>query len=439
MEMLSIAPQCEEMTDLAAHEGEAIRLHGSIHKIRRMSGFAFILLRTRRETIQCVLEEAAGGIAISELREEMCVRILARVVPEPRARQGLELHVERIEVLSAPAEPLPVAVNTNKAAPSLETLLDLRPVTLRSERERAIFRVQAALCEGFRRFLTQASFVEVHTPKLVSEGVEGGANLFSLAYFGRQAYLSQSPQAYKQMLVGAFERVFEIGPVFRAEKHDTSRHLNEYTGVDFEMGYIEGFEDVMRMEVGMIKSALACVKETCAPEIALLGAHLPCADAIPSLTFDEAKAWLAKKEGYAPGEAMDLDPEEERALCEIVRQKTGAEFVFVTRYPSEKRPFYVLDDPMRPKQTLSFDLLFRGLEVTTGGQRIHDYTQQVEKMKRRGLNPDAFSDYLLMHKAGMPPHGGMGLGLERFTAQLLGLGNVRRATLFPRDTHRLRP
>ena len=240
------------------------------------------------------------------------------------------------------------------------------------------------------------------------------------------------------MMVGVFERVFEIGPVFRAEKHDTSRHLNEYTSVDFEMGFIEDFQELMAMETGMLKSAMASVKEQCSEEVVLLGVKIPEITEIPCLKFQEAKE-LLQKEGCCQNNPMDFDPEEEKKLCQLIREKTGSEFVFVTHYPSAKRPFYAMDNPQNLEETLSFDLLFRGMEVTTGVQRIHSYETQAEKMRHKGLNPEDFSSYLMIHRCGMPPHGGLGLGLERLTSRLLEQDNVRRACLFPRDIHRLTP
>ena len=320
----------------------------------------------------------------------------------------------------------------------METLLNYRPITLRNQREAAIFKIQEALADGIRRFLKEQHFTEIHTPKIVSEGAEGGTNIFHLKYFEQDAFLAQSPQFYKQMMVGVFERVFEIGPVFRAEKHDTSRHLNEYTSVDFEMGFIEDFQELMAMETGMLRSAMASVKEQCPEEAALLGVRIPEITEIPCLRFQEAKE-LLQKEGCSQNNPMDFDPEEEKKLCRLIREKTGSEFVFVTHYPSAKRPFYAMNDPQNPEETLSFDLLFRGMEVTTGGQRIHSYETQVEKMRQKGLNPEDFSSYLMIHQCGMPPHGGLGLGLERLTSRLLEQDNVRRACLFPRDIHRLTP
>lgn len=428
-----------ETKEIASHAGEVISVHGSIYKIRKMSDFAFVLLRTKDGIVQCVYSPERAHFGLEEIPEESCVVFSAEVAEEERSRAGYELRLLDVQVLSKPAEPSPIVINQKTVNTSMENLLDFRPITLRNEKERAIFKIQAALCEGFRSFLNGACFTEIHTPKIVAEGAEGGANIFRLPYFGREAFLAQSPQFYKQMMVGVFERVYEIGPVFRAEKHDTSRHLNEYTGVDFEMGYIESFEDIMRTEEGMLRAALEYVRMHCSHELELLRVSLPSLSQIPQIGFSEAKELVSKVYHRKIQDRNDFEPEEEKLLCKFYSEEKGSDFVFVTHYPSAKRPFYAMDDPENPEETLSFDLLFRGLEVTTGGQRIHSYGQQVEKMLERGMDPADFESYLMIHRYGMPPHGGLGLGLERFTAKLLGFENVRSATLFPRDIHRLRP
>lgn len=432
----SVAPTVEAFKRLS---GEEIAVHGTVYKIRRMSGFAFVLLKICGRLLQCVYSPEFADFDLSELRENMCVRVRGRVAAEERSGKGVELRLLSFEALSAPSEPPPVVVNGKGLSASLETLLDFRPLTLRNVRETAVFRIQSKLCEGMRSFLLRASFTEVHTPKLVSSGAEGGANLFRLDYFGREACLAQSPQLYKQMLVGVFERVFEIGPVFRAEKHDTARHLNEYTSVDAELGFIDSFNDLMRLETQLLAETMAFVSESCAEELSLLGLSLPACEEIPALPFAEAKAIVAKARGRQSGDSGDFEPEEERLLCELIQRETGSEFVFVTHYPSSKRPFYAMDSRDNPAVTESFDLLFRGMEITTGGQRIHDYREQAAKLRAHGLDERAFSGYLSAHRCGLPPHGGFGLGLERLTARLCGFDNVRRAALFPRDTRRLEP
>lgn len=424
---------------LKEHVGEVVCIHGSIYKIRKMSDFAFVLVRTGRSVVQCVYHESFSNFALGILTEECCVEITAEVVAEERAKAGYELRMRSAEILSAPEEAVPVVINQKRVNTSMENLLDYRPVTLRNERERAIFAVQEGICRGFREFLYSEDFREIHTPKIVAAGAEGGANIFQMEYFGKQAYLAQSPQFYKQMMVGVFERVFEIGPVFRAEKHDTSRHLNEYTSVDFEMGYIRNFREIMEMETGMLRYTLNYLQEHYSRELELLKAELPQIREIPALSFREAKEILAQKCHRKIRDMEDFEPEEEKQLCRYMQEETGSEFVFVTHYPSKKRPFYAMDSRENPEETLSFDLLFRGIEITTGGQRIHNYEEQVKKMKSRGMTVENFESYLMMHKYGMPPHGGLGLGLERFTSRLLNQENVRYASLFPRDIHRVIP
>ena len=428
-----------EAEQLGAHIGEIVRLHGSIYKIRKMSSFAFVLLRTKRQMVQCVYEPAYARFALEELKEEACVRFTAEVIREERSRSGYDLHLLDVEILSEPEEVPPVVINQKRVNTSIENLLDYRPITLRNEKERAIFQIQAKICQAFREFLDGQHFTEIHTPKLVAAGAEGGANIFSLSYFGEQAYLAQSPQFYKQAMVPVYERVFEIGPVFRAEKHNTQRHLNEYTSMDFEMGFIDGFEDVMQMETKVLQNIMAVLKADYAPQLAALHVALPDVTRIPAVRFDEAKRMVSEKYGRAIREPFDLEPEEEQLISRLFAEEYGSEFVFVTHYPSKKRPFYAADDPEDPRYTLSFDLLFRGLEVTTGGQRIHDYDTQVAKMLKKGMNPEDFAGYLMIHKYGTCPHGGLGLGLERLTARLLGENNVRETCLFPRDQQRIEP
>ena len=428
-----------EANELQNYIGSEVKIHGSIYKIRKMHGFAFVLLRTKREVVQCIYSEEQAKFPLEELVEESCVIFAAHVAEEPRSKTGYELQLKEVEILSKPAEASPIVINNKLVDTSIENLLNFRPITLRNEKQRAIFKIQEGITCGMREFLMRENFTEIHTPKIVYAGAEGGANIFKLDYFGKEAYLAQSPQFYKQMMVGVFERVFEIAPVFRAEKHDTARHLNEYTGVDLEMGYIESFEEIMETETKMLQNVMSCLKEHYAAELELLQVELPVIETIPKIKFLEAKELIAKEYHRETKDYEDFEPEEEKLLCELMKKKTGREFVFVTHYPSKKRPFYAMESRENPKETESFDLLFRGLEITTGGQRIHSYEEQVKKMEKRGMNVELFESYLMMHKYGMPPHGGLGLGLERFTSKLLGQENVRLSTLFPRDIHRLVP
>lgn len=421
------------ITELAQHIGETVRICGTVHKIRVMSGFAFVILRTGKSRLQCVYDEKTADFTLSQLKENMSLCVTGFVVADARSKAGFEIQMREIKVLSVPHEEPPIVISGKEVNTSLSSLLDYRPLTLRNEKERAVFVVQAALAGGIRTFLEQNGFVEIHTPKIVSGSAEGGANVFALDYFGSPAFLAQSPQFYKQTTVGVLERVYEIAPVFRAEQHDTSRHINEYTSIDLEMGFIQSFEELMHLETCMLAFAFAYVKKHCAGELALLGAAVPEITSIPAITFAEAREMLGAPDGD------DFEPMEEKRLCELIYAQTGSELVFVTHYKTSKRPFYTQENKENPDVTDSFDLLFRGMEVTTGGQRIHDYVTQVQKMQRLGMDVGAFASYLMAHKYGLPPHGGMGIGLERLTARLLGFDNVRRATLFPRDVNRLTP
>ena len=383
---------------VVGRNNRAVTLHGMVHALRDLGGVTFLTLRTREGLVQCVCPRRPEGV-----REECAVSVSGLLRPEPRAPGGAEL------------------------------------AEARAPRARAVFRIQAAVCRAFREFLQEEDFTEIHTPKLGRAGAEGGSSQFRVDYFGRKAVLAQSPQLYKQVMVGVFERVYEIGPVFRAEKHATQRHLNEYTSLDLEMGFLRSFTDLMALEQGFLRRLVDLLRREYAGELALLGAELPDAQHIPAVRFDEAKRLAADAYGYAIREPYDLEPEEEQHIGRYAKEVWGSDFVFVTHYPGRKRPFYTMDDPEDPRYTLSFDLLFRGVEITTGGQRIHNYGQQVEKLKARGMEPEDFSGYLLFHKHGAPPHGGLGIGLERLTMQLCGLDNIRRASLFPRDRTRLEP
>lgn len=419
--------------------GKTVKMNGAVHNIRDMGEFAFVILRKAEGLVQCVYEEGKTEFDLKNLKEESAVEVTGVVALEERAPQGFELRLTGIRVLSEPAETMPIAINKWKMNTSLETRLSLRPVSLRNVRERAKFKIQEGIVRGFREFLSSQGFTEVHTPKIVSRGAEGGANVFKLNYFNKKAELGQSPQFYKQMMVGVFDRVFEVAPVFRAEKHNTTRHLNEYIGLDFEMGYIDSFEDVMAMETGFLKYTMELLKKDYKKELTMLGIDLPSISQIPQVRFDEAKQLVSEKYNRKIRNPFDLEPEEEVLIGRYFKEEYDSDFVFVTHYPSKKRPFYAMDDPADARFTLSFDLLYKGLEITTGGQRIHNYQMILEKMEKRGMDPEDIKDYLMIFKYGMPPHGGLGIGLERLTMRLLDEQNVRETSLFPRDVTRLEP
>lgn len=441
-DMTGIIPQTvTPYSEFKHHVGEEVTIKGAVHSIRDMSDFAFVIIRTARELIQCVYCPDFSDYRMDgKLVEQCCVKLWGKVV-KSETRDGserYELQIHGVEILSTPAAIPPVVINKKQVNADLSVNLDYRPVTLRNPKERAVFKIQEGIQRGFREYLTSQGFTEIHTPKINFAGAEGGTNVFKLDYFGKTVFLAQSPQLYKQALVPVYERVFEIAPVFRAEHHDTSRHLNEYISMDFEMGFIDDFTDIMNMETGVLKYIMELLKKEYAPEIELLKVDVPEIKSIPCIKFKDAKEMCVKKLKNIT-DMKDFEPEEEAFLGKWAKQQFNSDFLFVTHYLSKKRPFYTMDDPTDPEVTLSFDLLFRGIEITSGGQRVHDYTEQVEKMKRLGMNPDEFETYLMLHKYGAPPHGGLGLGLERLTMHLLGFKNVRNAAMFPRDINRVTP
>ena len=419
--------------------GTEVKVNGAIHTIRDMGTIAFIILRKREGLVQCVYEENISKFDLKDVKEADTVEVTGVLAESAKAPNGIEIRLGELKILSEPAEPMPLPIAKWKLNTSLEAKLNYRPISLRNIRERAKFRIQEGIVRGFRDFLYKEGFTEIHTPKIGAKRAEGGANLFRLEYFHRPAILQQSPQFYKQMMVGVFDRVFETAPVFRAEKHNTKRHLNEYTSLDFEMGYIDGFEDIMAMETGFLQYTMELLKKEYARELQILNIEVPKTDNIPAVRFDEIKRLVSEKYDRKIKNPFDLEPEEETLISRYAKEEWDADFVFVTHYPSKKRPFYAMDDPEDPTYTLSFDLLFRGMEITTGGQRIHDYHELLAKMEKRGMTDEGMEQYLSAFKHGMPPHGGLGIGMERLTMKMMNEDNVRETTLFPRDLSRLEP
>lgn len=442
MEFITGLKQQEEaeLEDLLkAEEGTTIILEGAVHSIRDMGEIAFVILRKREGLIQTVWEEGKTDMKLFEIREGDYIHVTGQIKDEERAPHGKEVRLSTIRHLSHVSCPLPLSIDKWKLNTSLEAKLDRRSLSLRNIRERARFRIQEGIVRGFRDFLYEQGFTEIHTPKIGAKSAEGGANMFRLSYFHRPAVLQQSPQLYKQMMVGVFDRVFETGPVFRAEKHNTRRHLNEYTSLDFEMGYIHSFLDICAMETGFLQYTMNLLEKEYNKELKLLNITLPDVEKIPYVRFDEAKRLVSEKYNRKIRNPFDLEPEEEELIGKYFKEEYNADFVFVTHYPSKKRPFYAMDDPEDTRYTLSFDLLYHGLEITTGGQRIHDLSMLEEKIQEKGMTEEGLEQYLDAFRFGMPPHGGLGIGLERLTMQLLGEDNVREACLFPRDMSRLEP
>ncbi|MDR2047856.1 MAG: aspartate--tRNA(Asn) ligase [Treponema sp.] len=446
MKELEPSTTLSSFIDFGALSGREITLTGQLQNIQELAWGGFIHLRLPNYVIQCVVDREKSGCTLEGLRVESAVRIRGMVaaasVKNPNLHpRNVEIQVLSMELLSSPSAPeLPVDVSKKTLNCDLDTKFNYRPLTLRHPAQRAIFRISSCIYNEFGRFLDGIGFTRICSPKIVSAGAEGGANLFRMSYFNRDAYLAQSPQFYKQMMVGVFGRVYEEAPVFRAEEHNTSRHLNEYISLDFEMVLENGFEDIIRVEAAALNHIFSKIRETCGPEIGALGIEeIPSIEKIITVKFREVHETVFRETGRDFRDQDDLDPEEERFICEYAKKQRGSDFIFVTHYPGSKRPFYALDDPANPGETLSFDLLFRGVEITTGGERLHVYDDYVKKMEERGMNTGSFESYLQIFRYGMPPHGGLGLGLERLTARLCGLSNVKEASLFPRDMHRLEP
>jgi len=428
-------------SEIQKHIGKKITMAGWVHKIRKLGGIAFIVLRDREGLAQAVVEESKSLDLLTDISTESVIEISGTVAKEERAPHGAELRADSVSVISKVSEELPVEINKKEMRANLDTLFDWRQITLRSPRERAIFKVQAMIVDTFRDFLGERDFTEINTPKIVKEGLEtGGAEMFDFKYFGKKAFLSQSPQMYKQILVGVYERVFETAFIYRAEKHNTSRHLNEYLSLDLEMGFIESWEDIMDLEEEFLKVLVTRLEKEAGEEFKLVEAEFPkIGKQIPRLKLHEVQEILEKEYKEKCVGEPDLEPNQEKQISDYVFKKYGSDFVFITHYPTKKRPFYAMDDPENKKETLSFDLLCRGLEITTGGQRMHLYEDYLTKMKDLGMDPKDFDDYLVAFRYGMPTHGGLAIGAERITARFLGLNNVKEASMFPRVMQRLRP
>ena len=429
----------ESLKNKKVKDGKTVEFYGSVYRIRIMSGFSFVLIRTARRVIQCVFVPEKANFNIESIKEGDYVNLKCEIKVEERSKIGYDFNILECKIISSASFELPFVVNKKELDISFDKLLDFRPISLRNQKERSIIKICDGVMQGFRKYFFENDYTEIITPKLVSAGAEGGADMFKLKYFDKEAFLAQSPQVYKQMMVGVFDKVFSMGSVFRAEKSHTSRHITEFQGIDFEIGYINSFEDIMSEETKCLICVFAHLRNNFADELQLLNVTLPEFATIPSVKFTEIKELISKEYKRQFRSEDDLEPEEEKLIGEYFAKRHNSNLVFITHYPSSKRPFYAMDDPADTKYTLSFDLLLNGSEITTGGQRIHDYDMQIKKMRDRGMDIAGFESYLMIHKYGMPPHGGLGIGLERFVMKLLKLENIRIATLFPRDVERLDP
>lgn len=418
-----------------ATPGETVKVQGWVHRRRELAALTFLVVRDRSGLAQVVVKDAEALAAVAGTPEETTVEVVGTLTANDAAPGGVEITDPHVRALTEPAATPPVELWRPTLNANLPTLLDNASVTWRHPAQRATWELAAASLQGFRDTLAGLGFTEVQTPKFVASATESGANVFEVDYFGRPAYLAQSPQFYKQQLVGVFERVYEVGPVFRAEPHDTVRHLAEYVSLDAELGFIEDHRDVLAVLREVLAGMLARVAEDAAPGVERLGLTLPrVPEEIPVLHFREALELVG-----APADEPDLAPEHERALGAWALSEHGSDFVAVEGYPMAKRPFYTHPQPDDERWSNSFDLLFRGLELVTGGQRLHEPTAYDGAIRGRGEDPEDYAAYLQAFRHGMPPHGGFAIGLERWVARLVEAANIREVTLFPRDLNRLTP
>lgn len=433
------------VADLKEHIGQEVLLNGWIHQIRDLGKITFLLLRDRTGIVQTLITKPHPlEDKIKNLERESVVEIFGTVKEEKQAPKGIEVEIKEIKVIAKPVAPIPFEVNRSQDMLNLkiDMLLDHRSFSLRNPELASVFKVQAEICRSFAEFMRKNGFLEVHTSKIVAQGTEGGTALFPIQYFEQKAYLAQSPQFYKQMLVGAgYERVFEIGFVYRAEDHATSRHINEYLSLDYEMGFINSYKEIINLQIKLLKSIFKNLRKNCSEELELHKVTLEDIKKIPQIKFRKAKQLIKKEFGKEKSSPYDLDPEDERLICEYVKKRYNSDFVYITHFPRDGRPFYTMPIPntKNPELTYGFDLLYKGLEIATGSQRIHEHSQLIESIKKFGMEPENFGFYLEIFKFGMPPHGGLAIGTERLTQQILGLKNIREASLFPRDRFRLTP
>jgi nondiscriminating aspartyl-tRNA synthetase len=421
---------------IAGHAGESVLIRGWVYRLRTLATTTFIVVRDCTGEAQCVL--APSRLKEIHIKLDDAVELIGRVRHDRRARSGCEVDVEELRLLNAASNKLPFNSSSRITSVGQEARLEYRPLAARNDEVGNVFRIQAALVRYFRQYLERRHFTEIITSKIVASGTEGGTDLFAIDYFGRVAYLAQSPQFYKEHGVAAFERVFETGHVYRAEPHASSRHLTEYYSLDLELGFIDGPEDVIQLERELLTWMFEQLNRQYGDVLKRYRASpLPSMLEVPIWEFTACLEMLAREYGTEHLKD-DLDPAAERQLCSLAERETGVPAVFVLGFPARSRPFY--SAPRGDSGAAqSFDLLFQGLEVTTGGQRLHRREALESSLRSRGIEPSGFEDHLRMFELGMPPHGGLAIGLERLTAQILGLQNIREAVLYPRDRYRLRP
>lgn len=425
---------------------QVVRLSGWVSTRRDHGKLIFMDLRDRTGIVQMVIipDKAEAYKAAKGVRNEYVIEVEGLVKKRPGSQKKVdnptgevEIEVSALRVISGVEKELPFDTAKKDLELTIPTLLDNRHLTLRNKKINDIFKVYNVILESYEKHMRGAGFLEIKTPKIVSQATEGGANFFKIKYFKRDAFLAQSPQFYKQAGVGFFERVFEIGPVFRAEPHYTTRHVNEYISFDAEMGFIENFADIMDELESLLKKIIKDIQDKCKEELVDYPSEFLVPDRFPRIKLTEAMEILKNEYGKEKM-GVDIDPEGERLISEWAQKKYGSDFIFLTHYPTSARPFYTMPSS-DPQYTESFDLIYRGVELATGGQRIHDPKQLVANIKKHRLDPKDFEDYIEIFRLGMPPHGGWGLGSERLVQKVLGLKSVKEAILFPRDVRRLTP
>lgn len=431
--------------DLSSHISQQVTMQGWLHKKRLLGGLTFINIRDRSGITQAVVEDKDEVEKLRGMQVGTVLQITGSVVEEPRAPGGAELHEATIEVMVPVLDETPIEIDKplSHKPENLDTLFDNRVIGLRNLDEQRIFRIRSDVERSIREFLYGQDFVEINTPKLLAGATEGGAEVFKLDYFGQEATLAQSPQFYKQIMVGVFERVFEIAPAYRAEPSATTRHVSEVTMLDIEFGFIESHEDVLNMVQDMVYYALTQMYQTHADDLkALKAPELVISKHFPRYSVEEIHKLYTDATGTDTTAEKDLIPDEERWICEYSKKHDGCEAVFATKFPKEVHKFYQMLNPEDGGETiLAADLIFRGVEIATCPMREHHYDKMIEQMQAKGIDPShpGFSHYLLAFKHGLPPHGGCGFGVDRFTEKVIGLGNIKEAILFPRDINRLAP
>lgn len=422
------------LKDISETEGQEVLVRGRVTNIRALNNLTFIQIQDYTSNIQVVFEKNLE-VKISE-----AVEITGKTIKDERSKTGFEIQGSEITIIAPCIEELPFDLAKKDLNLQLSTLLDNRTLSLRHPKTIAIFKLYDILLKAYEIVMREEGFTEVKTPKTLAAASEGGANFFKVDYFEKEAYLAQSPQFYKQILTGVFERVFEIGPVFRAEPHFTTRHVNEYISLDAEMAFINSFKDITAMITRVFKKMFKIIAFEGKPYLEAWNVEVPeVPDQIPHIKLAEIRKIIKEKYDYEIPAETDIDPEGERLACRYAKEEFNSDFIFVTHYPWKDKPFYTMPSPDNPEETEGFDLLFKGLELITGSQRIHDYNMLIENMKKKGVKPDGMEFYLDTFKYGMAPHGGWGLGSERIIQQLLGLPTIKEAILFPRDVKRISP